>query len=76
MQTSCSSCSSVAAPKSAAVFFRIRRDGKISDLRVVESSGFNIFDLAGLRAVRQASPFPRLPVSYPQGSLAVKLILR
>ncbi|MFQ5349832.1 MAG: energy transducer TonB [Thermoanaerobaculia bacterium] len=60
----------------AAVFFRIRRDGRITDLRIVESSGFNVFDLAGLRAVRQAAPLPRLPVSYPQGSLAVKLILR
>ncbi len=60
----------------AAVFFRIRRDGAISDLRIVDSSGFNVFDLAGLRAVQQAAPFPRLPVSYPQSSLAVKLILR
>ena len=60
----------------AAVFFRIRGDGQISDLRIVESSGFNAFDLAGLRAVRQAAPFPRLPVSYPRSSLAVKLILR
>lgn len=60
----------------AAVFFRIRRDGNITDLRVVQSSGFNVFDLAGLRAVRQAAPLPRLPVSYPQSSLAVKLILR
>ena len=60
----------------AALFFRIRRDGSIADLRIVESSGFNVFDLAGLRAVRQASPFPRLPVSYPRSSLAVKLIIR
>ena len=60
----------------AAVFFRIRRDGSVTDLRIVESSGFNIFDLAGLRAVRQASPLPRLPVSYPRSALAVKLILR
>ncbi len=60
----------------AAVFFRVRRDGNITDLRIVESSGFNVFDLAGLRAVRQASPLPRLPVSYPRSSLAVKLILR
>ena len=60
----------------AAVFFRIGRDGTVSDLRVVESSGFNVFDLAGLRAVMQASPLPRLPVSYPRSSLAVKLILR
>lgn len=60
----------------AALFFRIRRDGKITDLRIVDSSGFNVFDLAGLRAVRQATPFPRLPVSYPRRVLAVKLILR
>jgi protein TonB len=60
----------------SAIFFRISRDGTVSDLRVVESSGFNVFDLAGLRAVTQASPLPRLPVSYPQSSLAVKLILR
>ncbi len=60
----------------AAIFFRIGRDGTVSDLRVVDSSGFNVFDLAGLRAVTQASPLPRLPVSYPQSSLAVKLILR
>ncbi len=59
----------------AAVFFRIQRDGSVSDLRIVESSGFNVFDLAGLRAVQLAGPFPRLPDSYPQGSLAVKLYL-
>jgi protein TonB len=60
----------------AALFFRIRRDGQITDLRIVDSSGFNVFDLAGLRAVQQAAPFPRLPVSYPRSVLAVKLILR
>ncbi len=59
----------------AAVFFRIGRGGELSDLRIVDSSGFNVFDLAGLRAVRQAAPFPRLPESYPRSELAVKLIL-
>ena len=67
---------SLGAQVEAAVFYRIKRDGTITDLRIVESSGFNVFDLAGLRAVRQAAPFPRLPVSYPRSSLAVKLILR
>lgn len=60
----------------AMVHFRIYTDGKIKDLRIVTSSGYNSFDLAGLRAVQLAAPFPRLPQSYRHGSLGVNLILR
>jgi protein TonB len=60
----------------ATLHFRIHRDGGISELRVVTSSGFNTFDLAGLRAVQQAAPFPNLPQSYPHRSLGVTLIVR
>jgi TonB family protein len=60
----------------ATIFFRIQRDGSISDVRVAQSSGYNSFDLAGLRAVQQAAPFPRLPQSYQHKSLGVNLILR
>lgn len=60
----------------AMVHFRIHRDGRISEVRVVQSSGYNSFDLAGLRAVQLAAPFPKLPQSYRHGSLGVNLILR
>lgn len=60
----------------AMVYFRIHRDGQISELRVERSSGYNSFDLAGLRAVQLAAPFPRLPQSYRHDSLGVNLILR
>ena len=60
----------------AVVHFRIHRDGHLSDLRVVRSSGYNSFDLAGLRAVQSAAPFPRLPQTYSRDSLGVNLILR
>jgi protein TonB len=60
----------------AVVHFRIHSDGHITDLRVVQSSGYNSYDLAGLRAVQQAAPFPKLPQSFRHKSLGVNLILR
>ena len=58
------------------LFFRIAKDGSISNLKIAKSSGYNTFDLAGMRAVQLASPFPPLPQSYRHRSLGVNLILR
>ncbi len=60
----------------AILHYRIHRDGRITELRIERSSGYNSFDLAGLRAVQLAAPFPPLPQSYRHGSLGVNLILR
>jgi len=60
----------------AIIHFRIHKDGHISEVRITQSSGYNSFDLAGLRAVRLAAPFPKLPQSYRHKSLGVNLILR
>ena len=60
----------------AIIHFRIHQDGHISDVRVVQSSGYNSYDLAGLRAIQLAAPFPRLPQSYRHNSLGVNLKLR
>jgi protein TonB len=60
----------------AVIGFRIQRDGSISDLQVARSSGYNSFDLAALRAVQNASPFPPLPRAYRESSLGVNLIVR
>jgi protein TonB len=60
----------------AIVSFRIQRNGSITDLRVAEASGFNAFDLAALRAVQSAAPFPPLPRAYKNDSLGVNLIVR
>lgn len=60
----------------ALIAFRIGRDGSVSDLRVAESSGYNSFDLAALRAVKNAAPFPPLPRAYRHDSLGVNLIVR
>jgi protein TonB len=60
----------------AVIGFRIQRDGSITELQVSRSSGYNSFDLAALRAVQNASPFPPLPRAYRQDSLGVNLIVR
>jgi outer membrane biosynthesis protein TonB len=43
---------------------------------VLQSSGYNSYDLAGLRAVQTAAPFPKLPQSFRHNSLGVTLIFR
>ena len=60
----------------AVISFRIERDGSLSDLQVAQSSGYNSFDLAALRAVQNASPFAPLPRAYRNDSLGVTLIVR
>jgi TonB family protein len=60
----------------AVIFFRIHRDGSMTDLRVEQSSGYNSFDLAALRAVQNAAPFPPLPRAYRHEDLGVNLIVR
>jgi len=46
-----------------------------SDLKISESSGYNSFDLAALRAVQNAAPFPPLPRAYSHDDLGVNLIV-
>jgi TonB family protein len=60
----------------AIVTFHINRDGSLSDLRVAQSSGYNSFDLAALRAVQNAAPFPPLPRAYNHDDLGIHLIVK
>ncbi len=55
----------------ALVSFRVARDGSVSDVRIAESSGYSSFDLAALRAVHQAAPFPPLPQAFKDPSVVV-----
>lgn len=60
----------------AIITFHINRDGSLSDLRVGQSSGYNSFDLAALRAVQNAAPFPPLPRAYNHDDLGIHLIVK
>lgn len=58
------------------VYFRILRDGTITDARIESSSGNGTFDRAALSAVRSSSPLNTLPFAYSGNYLGVYLTFR
>jgi len=56
------------------VYFRILKNGQISNLEVKESSGLAPFDKLAIGAVMRAAPFPPLPADYDQEYLGIYLI--
>jgi TonB family protein len=55
----------------AAVYFVVRRDGSIGDLRLESSSGIPSLDLSARRAIESAAPFAPLPPDFPSQYLVV-----
>ena len=53
------------------IYFRIQRDGQISEPVWKERSGSPIFDNLALRAVKISAPFPPLPDGYPEDNLGI-----
>jgi protein TonB len=46
------------------VDFAIGRDGKLSKLKLVKSSGYKMLDKEALESIRKGSPFSPIPVQY------------
>lgn len=55
----------------AGVYFIVRRDGEVSDLRLENSSGIVSLDLSARRAIENAAPFAPLPPDFPSQYLVV-----
>ncbi|HEY3489933.1 MAG TPA: TonB family protein [Candidatus Deferrimicrobiaceae bacterium] len=55
------------------VEFTILRDGSLTNLKLVKSSGSRAMDDSVLRAIRSAAPFNKLPSYYPKPSLTIYL---
>jgi TonB family protein len=53
------------------IYFKLMRDGSVSDVRVETSSGNAYFDRAAERAVKSAAPFPPLPGAFTDPSLGI-----
>jgi TonB family protein len=60
----------------AVIYFRIERNGTISEAKIATSSGNSTFDRSALSAVRSASPLNRLPQAYNGTYLGVYLTFR
>ena len=58
------------------VRFQILRDGRIGDIRVIESSGNRSFDYSAHRAVQFINPFRALPPALRRNAVAVEMTFR
>jgi TonB family protein len=57
--------------RSAVVFFRVHRDGSVSNVEIEKSSTLQLFDRSCQRAVIEAAPLPPLPREYSDEFVAV-----
>jgi len=53
------------------IYFRIFKDGGISEIKIKQSSEEEFFDIAARRAVEFSVPFPPLPEGFPDEYLGV-----
>lgn len=65
-----------AAGATVIIYYRVLRDGTITDAKVQTPSGNGTFDRAALSAVRSASPLNPLPFAYSGTYLGVHLTFR
>ena len=56
------------------IYFRIQKNGQVSDLKVEETSGIRSLDMSALRAIQSSAPFPPLPRAYEDDYLGIYLI--
>lgn len=56
------------------IYFRIHKNGQVSNLRIEETSGIRSLDLSAQRAIRSSAPFPQLPRDYEDEYLGIYLI--
>lgn len=56
-----------------AVYFQVIKSGRVIDLRVESSSGFDSFDQACLAAIERSKPFPPLPRQFTDEIIGLTL---
>jgi len=56
------------------VHFQIQKDGTITDVALVTSSGLPFVDRAAMRAVYASSPLPPLPADYVGSHLGIQVV--
>ncbi len=51
--------------------FTIQKDGHVSEVKVVSTSGYEILDQEAVRAIKEASPFAPLPDSWNEDRITI-----
>ncbi len=57
------------------IVFYIAKDGRLTDIRIVEPSGNRSLDYAALKAVMDSNPAPALPKGFPGDHIGAKFVL-
>ncbi len=65
------SVQNLGAPLRTVVYFKVMRNGQITEVQLESPSGFDLLDRSALRAVYDANPLPPLPYAYKSDSLGV-----
>jgi protein TonB len=65
-----------AAAQPATVSFTILADGSVTDVRLAQSSGVFLLDLAAQRAVSSAAPFGPLPKAYGTDRYTIQAVFK
>lgn len=60
-------------PLSTVIYFRIQKDGRVTDLNIEAPSGVSQFDNACRRAILSSDPFPPLPAEFSDLYLGIHL---
>jgi TonB family protein len=58
-------------PIKTILYFRVHRDGQISEAAIESSSGYAFFDQTAMRALLSATPLPPLPAGFTDNYLGV-----
>jgi protein TonB len=48
------------------LLFSMQRDGSVTNVQIVSSSGYTSLDAAAIETIRNAQPMPRIPSELPQ----------
>jgi TonB family protein len=56
------------------VYFKIYKNGRISDITLAETSGIRSLDSSAIRAINSSAPFPPLPRDYKEEFLGIHII--
>lgn len=54
--------------------FKVEKDGSVSNIEILTSSGDRIFDNAGISAVKASEPFKPFPVEYKKQSMDIQFV--
>ncbi|MGQ9631935.1 MAG: energy transducer TonB [bacterium] len=57
-------------PSPTVISFEIERDGRVTNIKILMSSGYPQLDISAKRALEWASPLPPRPLGYPRSRVA------